>query len=179
MYDEAYLREYEARAHTPIGQAIYCQRWDLVQKYCTEGTLLDYGCGAGAFHESAPEGFRAYGYDINPHSPHKTPLGKVDILTMWDVIEHLVLPTEPLELCNPQWVFLCTPNIDNATQTDLFGWKHYKPGEHLHYFNLKSLMAVLGCAGYVVMAYDFEEGTIRDPQNPEAILSVAARKRNA
>lgn len=177
LYNEEYLQEYEQRANSDIGRAIYKSRWRLVEKYCHRGTLLDYGCGSGAFHKSSENGFDAYGYDINPYSGFDiVPPDKVDILTMWDVIEHLPNPTGPLTKLSPEYVFICTPNIDNADEVT--SWKHFKPGEHIHYFNLKSLTAILACAGYEVVEHNFEEGSLRDPNNEDAILTVVARKCN-
>ncbi len=176
MYDKAYQDEYERRATSKIGKRIYRERWRYVQEYVNHGVLLDYGCGAGAFHASAPSSFTAYGYDINPYSPFNTEIDeKIDVLTMWDVIEHLVVPTEPIEKYQPEWVILSTPNID-AAPDNIREFKHWKPGEHLHYFNLKSLQAVMACVGYDVVSHNFEEGAIRDPNKPEAIISIACRK---
>ena len=181
MYDYAYLQEYEKRAATDLGKEIYKERWRYVQEFVQKGTLLDYGCATGAFHRSAPKSFDAYGFDINPFAgfDHPHPYnGVLDILTMWDSIEHLIDPTRPIVKHRPKWLFISTPNIDTAGPTvdDVFNWKHFKPGEHIHYFNLKSLTAVLGCVGYKVVGYSFEEGALRDPKNPKAILSVAAKR---
>ena len=175
IYGRDYLREYQARAATPLGKRIYQARWDLVSQWANGGALLDYGCGSGAFHMGAPPYFQATGFDINPYCDWTGPIPmQLDVLTMWDVIEHLPDPYQPLKL-GAQWVFLSTPNIDNSGDV-VRDWKHFKPGEHLHYFNLKSLKAVLACAGYDYVTHNFDEGVIRDPNNPEAIISVVARR---
>ena len=181
-YDERYLAEYAARSSSEIGQRIYAARWAFVQRHCSGGRLLDYGCATGAFHLSRPKDqwqvFDATGYDINPNSIYSlAPKGVFDILTMWDVIEHLVIPTDPIRGYRPAIVFISTPNIDDVDDFNAVrSWKHWKPGEHLHYFNLKSLAAVLACEGYSIVEHNFEEGLIRAPARPNAILSVVARR---
>lgn len=175
IYDRAYHEEYVRRSRSDLGRRIYRARWDFVTRHVAGGSLLDYGCGAGGFHLLAPEAFPATGYDVNPFSGFDTtPTQAYDILTMWDVIEHLPDPTEPLVRLAPAWLFLSTPNVEAAD--DVLAWKHFKPGEHLHYFSEKSIEAVLGCAGYRVVEFDYAEGALRDPEAPRAILSAAARR---
>jgi len=139
-------------------------------------TLLDYGCGPGAFHKGATNGFKTIGYDINPFCGfdkkphHKT---KVDILTMWDVIEHLENPRSPIDRYKPEYLFICTPNVDSVKDS-IINWKHYRPGEHLHYFDLKSLILLLG--DYEIVEHNFEEGELRDPSCPKAIITVVGKR---
>lgn len=179
-YDAPYLEEYERRSFTDIGVRLYASRWAFITRYCTGGRLLDYGCATGAFHLSRPSGCRieATGWDVNPHSAyHQQPSGQFSILSMWDVIEHLVEPGTPLREYRPEWVFISTPNIDAVDDyREVRAWRHWKPGEHLHYFNLKALSAVLACEGYTVADFHYEEGAIRDPNNPHAIISVVATR---
>ncbi len=178
IYDLAYLNEYKARASTELGHRIYQARWRFIQQHLEQGSVMDIGCGPGAFHTSAPPGFKAFGYDVNPYSEFREKIaGKFDALTMWDVIEHLPNIYDTLAEWDFDWLFLCTPNIDEAP-ADVRQFKHWKPGEHLHYFNEKALSAVLECAGYQVIDSNFDEGALRNPSNPREILSIAARRRN-
>lgn len=178
IYDEEYLKRFEERAATELGRKIYAERWRLIEKYCEgEMTLLDYGCATGAFHESSVNGFKTYGYDINPHSSYNAfPKDKpIEILTMWDVIEHLPDPVGVVMNINPQWLFLSTPNLESV-RGDIRAWRHYRPKEHLYYFDKDSLQVILDSILYEIVETNFGEGELRDPLNPEAIISVVARR---
>lgn len=176
IYNADYFNRYVERAYSELGRKIYASRWDLIEKHCHGNLrLLDYGCASGAFHKASRNGFITDGYDINPNSPyHKTPEGKVDILTLWDVIEHLHDPAEPLKKHAPEYVFISTPNLHEGVEFDT--WKHNRPGEHLHYFTLQSLSALLQDNGYKVIDHNYDEGAIRDTEKPKDIITVAAVK---
>lgn len=169
-----YIAEYEQEAATPLGQQIIASRWRTVQNYCKSGTLLDFGCGAGAFHRAAPPSFVATGWDVNPHSAFYKPFpcGPYDILTLWDVIEHLSAPMAIVGNYGPQFVFISTPDTDNTDLAHFREWKHFKPGEHIHYYNSLTLAMSLAAAGYALLHCDHEEGWLRDPLNPQAVLTA-------
>lgn len=173
IYNSVYADRFRNRAKTEVGKRIIAERWSLIERYCHGNmTLLDYGCASGAFHRANRNGFITSGYDINPHyGYHAIPDSGVDILTMWDVIEHLHNPAELIQKFKAKYLFLCTPNVDAAGE--LAEWKHYRPGEHLHYFNLKSLTELLNQNGYRVLEHNFTEGAIRDPEKPENIITIA------
>lgn len=139
--------------------------------------ILDWGCGDGAFIRSKTNGHYVDGYDINPNSPFRDAalIGLPwDAVTMWDVIEHLKDPDDFVRRLKCQWLFLSTPNVDGVNLAA--GWKHYKPDEHQHYFSTKSMMSMLRRCGYGVHELNDNEGTLRDPHHPAAILAVVAKK---
>lgn len=178
IYDENYHKKFLERAQTELGHKIYAERWRFIEQYCHgELTLLDYGCASGAFHQSSMNGYKTYGYDINPHCgfPQLPDVEKVDILTMWDSLEHVPDPVGLIEMVQPRWLFLSTPNLESV-RGDIREWRHYRPREHIYYFDRHSLGEILKYAGYKVLEHNFNEGRLRDPQNPEAIISVAAVK---
>jgi hypothetical protein len=182
QFSKEYISEYEDEAKTPLGRQIIATRWDMVQRHVNDGWVLDYGCGSGSFVDAVPKGFVCHGFDANPYSPYNkcdwATTFHPDILTMWDVIEHLRVPSDIFGLLKHslRWVFLCTPNIEAAPE-DVVSFKHVKPGEHLHYFSRKSLTALLYCVGFEVVEYNFDEGMLRDANNPEAVISLAAKLR--
>jgi len=178
VYDAAYAERYRKQATTELGKKIYAVRWKMIERYCHGNLrLLDYGCASGAFHMSSPNGFRVGGYDINPNYGFNTlPLGYVNILTMWDSIEHVHEPWKVIEDFKPQWLFLSTPNLESV-KGPVSQWKHYRPLEHVYYFDKHSLRFHLEASGYEVLEFNHEEGALRDPANPEAIISCAARLR--
>lgn len=178
IYNKEYLEEYAYEASIPLGRSIIKSRWVTVKSFCGSGTLIDYGCGTGKFHESAPLNFIATGWDINPFSKYSgmRPTGNFDILTMWDVIEHLPAPLSPIIDFRPSYVFISTPNIDNIEFENFDEWKHFKPVEHIHYYNLKSLTMSMSSIGYKLIHSDFKEGWLRDSDNKEAILTAVYKK---
>jgi len=113
---------------------------------------------------------------VNPYSEYKTlPDKKINILTMWDVIEHLNDPKATLERLDADWVFVSTPNRD-AHIGDLKDWKHYREGEHLHHFNLDDIAGIFGDLGYKMVEYNFTEGALRDSEAPEQIITVVGKR---
>jgi hypothetical protein len=173
-YNRSYLDEYIRRSQTDLGRRIVKARWDLVKQFTLGGTLLDYGCANGAFHRSAPAGYTAYGWDVNPNSPFSgdEPTGHRRILTLWDVMEHLQEPYRPLQRFSPTVVFICTPNADNAPSDAYEGWKHFKPVEHIHYWTPHTLTMGMAANGYTRTHLDYDEGRLRDAENPEAIFTA-------
>lgn len=177
IYDEEYHRKFLLRAKTDLGKKIYAERWAMVVRYCHgELTLLDYGCASGAFHQSNTNGFKTFGYDVNPNCGHTVyPRQEIDILTMWDVIEHIPDPVSLIKKFNPLWLFLSTPNLESV-KGPIVDWRHYRPLEHIHYFDRFSLEVILDHAGYKIEEINYKEGELRDPQNPTAVISIAARR---
>ena len=143
------------------------------------GRLLDVGCSIGQFAALAKAaGFAATGLEMNEASAvfarahyglevaegtiHDAPqeAGSLDVLTMFDVIEHVPDPLGDLrkawELLAPGGtIVLSTPNIDGlfprlslplAKKLDY--WPHPEPPYHLYQFSAKTLGAMLEKAGF-------------------------------
>lgn len=178
IYDANYHKKFLERANTEIGRKIYASRWALVERHVHGNkTLLDFGCASGAFHLSTRNGYRAFGFDVNPHCGFTSlPEEKIDILTMWDSFEHLPDPCGIIQKFFPDWVFLSTPNLESV-RGDIREWKHYRPREHVMYFDRHSLSVIFEHLGYVIAEVNFEEGALRDPKCPEAIITVAAKRK--
>lgn len=179
LYEINYIRNYVDIAGTAKGKEIFDWRWGFVMEHTESGKLLDYGCGSGVFHGMAPDGFKANGFDVNPFSgfTDEPASDEVDILAMWDVIEHLKDPMEPIKKYRPEWVFITTPNVaSGAAMRDFEGWKHNKPGEHINLLDMDELTLLLYEAGYDVMGQSHGEGEIRNPDAPDDILTIAARR---
>lgn len=135
---------------------------------------MDFGCCNGAFHLAAPPTFNCTGWDVNPDSPFtgQVPHGHFDVLTLWDVMEHLTAPLEPIVRYTPDTVFICTPDADNACKTAFWQWKHYKPIEHLYYFTPHTLTLSMASVGYNAVHTNHSEGRLRDADNPNAIFTA-------
>ena len=128
--------------------------------------LLDVGCGEGNLLEVARErGWDATG--VEPNCPGFTsgiypgtvseaqlPLGKYDVITLIDVIEHLRKPIEDLNeikilLKRGGLIYILTPNAGGLIAR-LMGrfWFERKP-EHLHLYNSTEIGNLLHAAGFV------------------------------
>jgi 2-polyprenyl-3-methyl-5-hydroxy-6-metoxy-1,4-benzoquinol methylase len=140
------------------------------------GKALDVGCAAGFCMKALSDlGFDVYGVEpsreIAEHarvrfgfetvhvgtletSPY--PPNSFDLITMWDVVEHVVDPRATLatarELLKPDGVLLLeTQNIDSAFAR-LLGrrWHHYKHREHIYHFTPTTITALLRSVGFEV-----------------------------
>ena len=126
--------------------------------------LLDVGCSTGFFIEYAQlKGWKCEGLELNPSAVafgikrklniiQKTleefkPSKKYDIVTMFDVLEHLPNPSKEINkvkkiLKKKGLVYVYVPNWESATRM-LLGEKdsHFIwPTHHLTYFSPKTLM---------------------------------------
>ncbi|MBW7956374.1 MAG: class I SAM-dependent methyltransferase [Deltaproteobacteria bacterium] len=161
--------------------------------------LLDVGCANGQFIEYANRlGMDGSGIDISVEmveAARKSGLrcvvkdlfdmeGEYDMLTFWDVIEHVPDPRRMLEkTCS-----LLTVNGEVVIQTpctgmisELFGdrWLYYLPVQHLHLFSQESLFRLLSETGFAVVSWVRfgscnPKGSIPD-LNKRAIDTIAKR----
>lgn len=178
-YDREYYEKYNRYEKTDLGKKINKIRWSLVERYLTGNVrVLDWGAGNGSFVRSSPNGFHLGAFDINPFSPYKdwsTVNKEWDAVTMWDVLEHLEHPAEFIGSLKTRYIFLVTPDVTCA-KDDLAKWKHFRPDEHQHYFSDTSLYTMLERKGFSVLEVNREEGEARDPENPNALITVVAKK---
>jgi len=140
--------------------------------------LLDVGSGYGFFRKAAADvGWKHDGLEVSSHAARaarevfgfETFVGSLDklstgaisgtydIVTMWDVIEHLVDPISALKLVAEHLrpggvVFVRTPNVE-AFERDIFGWRYHSfKLEHLYYFSALSLTRLLEKAGFAILS---------------------------
>ena len=148
----------------------------LVERYVRPpGRLLDVGCGAGLFVCAAQRaGWEATGVDASAWavagglercpgvriragllSEVDFPAGSFEVVTLWNVLEHLPRPAETLDrirswLARDGWLFLSLPNADSRIAR-LMG-KHWVLllREHLWYFSPATIAALLSRSGFVL-----------------------------
>jgi SAM-dependent methyltransferase len=140
--------------------------------------LLDLGCGVGRLCQIAREyGVSVTGIEPDANAREKAfrianvkayssfsalreakPGARFDLVTMWDVIEHLREPWKDLEdlssLLQPDgWLLLSTPNA-RCLRARLEGgrWVNMVNQTHFYYFTRKSLAAVLRRGGFAEIA---------------------------
>ena len=140
-------------------------------RYGRKGKILDVGCALGDFLlEAKAAGWDAQGVEISSFAAQRArergltvsagrldeldlPEASFDVVTLYDAIEHMTDPIATLaavrRLLVPGGLLpLVTPNV-GGLQARLLGrhWYHYKPGEHLFYFNPDTLRRAVERAG--------------------------------
>lgn len=138
------------------------------------GRMLDVGASFGHFLAAAAGEFEAYGIELNEAAvawslrqfgvrnavgslyeiPASLP-ASFDVITLWDVIEHLDDPSRALGICrerlNPGgWIFLSTPDAGAWTARALGRrWYYQDPVQHINLFSKANLKRVLNDRGLV------------------------------
>lgn len=141
-----------------------------IKRHKPGGKLLDVGCAMGFFVELAlQEGFDAYGFDPSEYAVGNA--GKLnghkrithgaihtvnylpksfDIITLFDVFEHLVDPQRDLRtlfgLLKDDGILVIATGNTQSTMAKLFGrrWTFYIPPQHLFFFHHENLVTLLG-----------------------------------
>jgi len=148
-----------------------------LEQYVQPGKLLDVGCATGFFIDEARQrGWTVSGLDVSSFgvqyaqahfgldTVHGTltdfdgEAGSYDVVTLWDVIEHVPDPTayvrKAADLLRAGGVIsLATPDVDSLPAR-LAGkrWVAYKLSEeHVYYFSVKTLTQLLDAAGFDVL----------------------------
>ncbi len=162
---ENYLRTYRRRA-------------TLVDGYKpTPGRVLDVGCAAGFFLKvMRDKGWSTAGIEIarpmieyaerelGLDDMHRgdlltvdLPPASFDVVTLWDVVEHLEEPVRHLEvvhrLLKDDGVLVLETQDVSSRFARLMGrnWQHYKHEEHLYHFHPETLSRLLDLAGFEVL----------------------------
>ena len=153
------------------------QRLDELERHIgSRGKALDFGCAVGLFVKVAADaGWDAVGversvwaadygrrhYGLNIVSGNEVECEnfnqRFELITMWDVLEHLEEPRAVLEQA-ARWLkpggVLALNTVDSASLgARLAGahWRHLAPPHHLQYFTRQSLMHLLTAAGFRVL----------------------------
>lgn len=155
----------------------------LVEKYKGHGRLLDIGCSAGFFLRAARDkGWETAGVELSNDTADiaRTRYGldvvtgrltdgtfaprSFDVITMWDVIEHLENPCETLKMVrkilkDDGILAVTTPNIDGLFPRISFKvarftgyWPHPEPPAHLFQFSKKTFDRLLATTGFQSLA---------------------------
>jgi hypothetical protein len=175
-YDGAYYDKCKGYEDQAIANAINAGRIAMVGKYCGIGQVVDVGIGSGEFVKKRPN---TYGLDVNPvaiewlkrNDLWAERLDEFEAFTFWDVIEHVPEPEAYFrQIPMHAHVFASIPvfnGLDVIRQS-----RHYRPGEHLYYFEEYGFVNWMEWHGFLLMdSRDFEIKAGR-----EAIYSFAFKR---
>lgn len=103
-------------------------------------------------------GKQHYGIDIRPGplTDHDLPQGHYDVVTLWDVVEHLPQPSAILErvrdLVKPSgYLILTFPDIGSPSAKYLGRFWPFLSSVHLYYFSKKTMREVLKRHGFEML----------------------------
>lgn len=179
-YDREYFmgkvyKDYFQERH--VRRRLFERKFELIKKYLPEtGRLLDVGAAAGFFLEVARRhGFEVHGVEISEAAATyaiqtlnldvfvgelgeaKFPDESFDVITMWDVLEHLSRPVASLEIANrllkQSGVLIIETINTSCVNARIMGkrWPLYWPPLHLFYFSLETLRILLSKSGFNVI----------------------------
>ena len=184
-YDAAYLRERYAAIDDRVRE-LADRRVRVLEAFVgppAGGSLLDFGCGVGAVVEAARRrGWHAAGCDLIPGAgvlhPGSVP-GGWDVVTFFDSLEHLPDPAGCVESLAADWVMVSVPWCHHPYDWVWFGgWKHRRPGEHLHHWSRGTLANFFGRLGYAEVVSGCVEDDFRpNPQQAEPNVLTALFRR--
>ena len=179
-YTSEYWDQYaSAIKETALDQVANQARWDpyldTLELARKNNRLLDVGCATGEFLLAAKaRGWEIYGVETSPVAAeyasrvtgariHTGTLETTDfadqwfdVVTMWDVIEHLQSPRSYMRqaaklLRNDGVIGLTTPNIRSLAYLLLNrDWDAIGPNDHLYYFSPRTLEDLLKASGFAV-----------------------------
>jgi SAM-dependent methyltransferase len=142
----------------PVLRREFAHSLDLIRGYCHSGKLLELGCAYGFFLKEAERYFDVVGIELAEDAadharrsglnvlsgvadePNMQKVGDVDIIALFDVIEHLPDPRETLALCErrlkPGGIIVITTGDFGSMAARLFGawWRLMTPPQHLWFF---------------------------------------------
>jgi 2-polyprenyl-3-methyl-5-hydroxy-6-metoxy-1,4-benzoquinol methylase len=179
-----YLAERPLYERTYRGRASIIERFKRALPKQRQGQVLDVGCAAGFFLGVMQErGWKTAGIEISkPMVDYATGTlglaeihrgdilsvdlepGRFDVITFWDVIEHLEDPVAHLararEMLHRNGILVIETQNVASLFARLLGrkWQHYKHSEHLYHFHPESLGRLLERAGFEIIENRSQHG---------------------
>lgn len=179
FYDKSYFKGSDAKGYqdyecleNSLRRTFLKRLKQIEKKHNINGKeILDFGCGMGFFlAEARKRDYRVTGIEVSGYAaeyagtkfdiPILSSINDIDkrfdIITMWDVIEHLQDPAAILskahDIMTPGGLLVITTgNIDSAV-AKLSGkkWHLFNIPEHLSYFSPKSITYLLEQTGFEI-----------------------------
>lgn len=190
-YSSEYLKKYDAYDKNQDIELNRIRK-NLMYRYINPKKLLDVGYGLGGFLDSVQLNdprVALFGYDVTDVEP---PTGvtkfdgnfeysNFDVVTFFDSLEHVPVKdiTDYLRRFNTKCFIISVPWFQyNETDKWFKEWKHRRPNEHLHFFDVFGLTKILQELGYKIVHISNLEDSIRPSQDDHPnILTVVALKK--
>ncbi len=176
---QAGLKEKRGRLH-PYGLS---KRSSFIIRYKQSGVLLDVGCANGVFLKwmEQLQGWQLYGVEVGEFAAETArqkglnvitgtlesavyPQSFFDVVTLWDVIEHVHQPVETLKEVNrimrPDAILVMRlPNL-SSIDAKIFGkyWAGFDAPRHLYAFTIPNLQKLLEQAGFIPVMMNTQVG---------------------
>jgi SAM-dependent methyltransferase len=147
----------------PVLRREFARSVDFIRRYRASGKLLELGCAYGFFLMEAARYFDVIGIELAAEAAEHgrraglnilqgmadaatlQRLRQVDVIVLFDVIEHLPDPRETLALCrdhlSPGGIIVITTGDFGSTVARLSGarWRLMTPPQHLWFFTQESM----------------------------------------
>lgn len=161
----------------------FARKLDDLRRYVASGRLLDVGCGAGFFLDSARDrGYDVAGVDLSPIPvayardtlrldvtvgslyDYQAPSGAFDVVTIFQTIEHdpdpAALSAELFRVLAPGGLLVITTPAADGFVARAMGkrWFGYRNVEHVSFFTRQSLRYALERAGFEIVLLEVEHG---------------------
>ena len=184
LYDSDYFKR--GNKYTPKTNGINPNKLNdlkkirLIRNYRTKGRLLDIGCGLGGFLETARNhGFDVFGVEISKQAADHVmqkmhievvngdifslglPDKSFDIITLWDVLEHVSDPfaliAEAHKLLVPDGLILISTGDVSSKWAILSGryWQLLTPPQHLFFYTPKSLSTLFKLNNFSIKQFTY------------------------
>jgi SAM-dependent methyltransferase len=162
----------------PVLRREFARSVDFIRRYREGGKLLELGCAYGFFLMEAARYFDVAGIELAAQAAdhgrraglnvlqgvadaaNLGRIGHVDVIVLFDVIEHLPQPRETLALCcqhlNPGGIIVITTGDFGSTVASLAGarWRLMTPPQHLWFFTQESMRRLSADLGLSVEQVD-------------------------
>jgi SAM-dependent methyltransferase len=166
------------RGAEPILRREFAHTLAFIRHHRPGGRLLEIGCAYGFFLDEASSSYEVAGVEIAEDAAAScrqrglrvitgvadqgtlAQFGKLDVIVLLDVIEHLPQPHETLALCqtllNPGGVIVLTTGDIASLYARIAGqhWRLMTPPQHLWYFSPESIRRLARSLGLEVEAID-------------------------
>ncbi len=157
-------------------QRMWHKQLNFIEGYHqSKGSLLDIGCATGDFLAVAQKnGWTVRGVELDPEAVHiaRNRYGldvineaaenipqdtTYDVITMWNVLEHLYDPRAALLRCHSLlqsegWLFFSIPNLRSFDRSIFKGaWLGWEVPRHLYYFSEQTIGRLLTEIGFGIV----------------------------
>jgi 2-polyprenyl-3-methyl-5-hydroxy-6-metoxy-1,4-benzoquinol methylase len=163
------------RGNNWLKEQHYLRRIKLIKKYKRHGRLFDLGVGWGHFLSSVVKaGYDGSGIEIGEelykYAKHDLglnvskenifdihPQKEYDIITMWDVLEHIKDADIVIDKCSKMlkadgFIFIQVPQIDSSIARIFKDKWHHITSSHINYFSKSTIATLLHKYGIEVIS---------------------------